>query len=93
MDEFLSHHVESLVRKLSSLVTRNRVNPATLLIVFRRTLDFGNSLFQVIMHGPVNNGMPNIIAKVEGPYKEAINSRYLGYRINLCLVSTRLNVP
>lgn len=64
-----TYHIETLVSKFASLITRCGIYATALFVLLRCSLDLGNGLFQFVMHCAVDDRMPNVVTQIEGAHK------------------------
>ena len=72
------YHVESLIRKLSGLVTCGRVYTTALFIVLGCPLNSGDGLVQFITHCSIYNWLANVVTQIKGSDEQAVNPRHFG---------------
>lgn len=68
-----TYHVEALVCKLSCLIARSTVDASPLTILHGCLVNLGNGLLQVLVHGPIQDWMPDVIPQIERPNQEYVD--------------------
>jgi hypothetical protein len=79
----LAYHLESLISKLPGLISRCGIYSTAYVILLRYTLHFRDSFPQLIMHGAIQDGVPDVVTQVKGTNKKNVDSGYLGYLVDL----------
>lgn len=76
---------------LMALLASGAVHAGAFAVINSGPVDALNGGLQVVMHGAIEDGMADVVAKVEGADEQDINARDSGDLVDLVLKSDTLN--
>jgi len=94
--------VEALVREFSCLIARSTVYASLLTIFHGCLVDLGNGMLQILVHGPIQDWIPDVIPQIERSNQQYVDSGDLCNGIYLDLAALvlaphrivlRFNIP
>lgn len=62
----MTNHVEALLSIFVALFAGSAVHASTFAIVHSSFVDSVNGRFQVVVHGAIQDGMADVVAKIKG---------------------------